>query len=164
MGILDEHRFSPVIYYDNEIPKEFAVVPMKLFEGLHAEQEESPSAVVERFYHEKDSMTRIRSKSAELKSTVQTHFERTAKKLGILKKQLADTEKKDKYKVYGELITTYGYSELPPLPLPESSEEVNEKLVLTCINYHNDTEVSIPIDPRLSVPDNANATTIGTGS
>ena len=108
MQILSGHEFSPVIYYENDVPKEFSVVSMKLFDGLHSESDTSPSAIVERFYREKDSMTRIRSKSAELKSTVQTHFERTAKKLGILKKQLADTEKKDKYQIYGELITTYG--------------------------------------------------------
>ncbi|MEE3467275.1 MAG: NFACT RNA binding domain-containing protein [Eubacterium sp.] len=156
MKQVSEGTFVPTIYYDEDIPKEFSVVPMTIFDGLRSEQDNSPSVIVERFYREKDSMTRIRSKSAELKSTVQTCFDRTAKKLGILHKQITDTEKKDKYKVYGELITTYGYSELPALPIPEGAEGFGEKLVLHCVNYHDDTEVDIPIDPSLSVPDNAN--------
>ncbi len=156
MKQVDEGIFTPVIYYDDDSPKEFSVITMKLFDGLHSEEDSSPSSIVERFYREKDSMTRIRSKSAELKNTVQTHFDRVAKKLGILHKQLKDTEKKDKYQIYGELITTYGYSELPALPLAESDPAIHEKMVLTCTNYHDDSEVNIPIDPTMSIPDNAN--------
>ena len=40
-------------------------------------------------------------------------IERATKKYDLQLKQLKDTEKRDKYKVYGELITAYGY-ELEP--------------------------------------------------
>ena len=36
-------------------------------------------------------------------------MERNRKKYDLQKKQLKDTEKREKYKVYGELIHTYGY-------------------------------------------------------
>ncbi len=154
MSQVSEGRFEPVIYYANELPKEFSMIRLTMYDNLENESMESPSEVVERFYSEKDSLTRIRAKSADLKNTVQTHFERTAKKLDILQKQLRDTEKRDKYKVYGELITTYGYSELPALPSSEAGN--GEKLTLHCVNHYDGKEVDIQIDPSLSVPDNAN--------
>ncbi len=154
MSMVSEDVFEPVIYYDNEVPKEFSMIRLSMYDSLASEAMDSPSAVVERFYSEKDSLTRIRAKSSDLKNTVQTHFERTAKKLDILQKQIKDTEKRDKYKVYGELINTYGYSELPVLPSPDAAE--GDKLTLHCINHYDGKEVDINIDPTLSVSDNAN--------
>ena len=40
-------------------------------------------------------------------------MERTAKKYDLQRKQLKDTEKKEKYKIYGELLHTYGYDVKP---------------------------------------------------
>ena len=45
----------------------------------------------------------------EIRKIVQTALDRNRKKLSLQQKQMKDTEKKDKYKVYGELINTYGY-------------------------------------------------------
>ena len=39
----------------------------------------------------------------------QAALERNRKKLSLQEKQMKDTAKKEKYKVYGELINTYGY-------------------------------------------------------
>jgi predicted ribosome quality control (RQC) complex YloA/Tae2 family protein len=59
--------------------------------------------------------------------------ERTAKKLDLQRNQMKDTEDKDKYKVYGELLNTYGYS------LEKDAKE------LTCTNYYDGSEITIPI-------------------
>ena len=65
--------------------------------------------MLETYYASRDLITRIRQKSADLRRIVQTALERNRKKLMLQQKQMKDTEKKDKYKVYGELINTYGY-------------------------------------------------------
>lgn len=63
------------------------------------------------FYSKKDAVTRIRQKSSDLRKIVSTALlERSVKKADIQEKQLKDTEKRDKYRVYGELINTYGYN------------------------------------------------------
>ena len=49
-------------------------------------------------------------KSSDLRRIVSTALERDRKKYNIQLKQMKDTEKKDKYKVYGEILTAYGYS------------------------------------------------------
>ena len=58
----------------------------------------------------KTGITRIRQKSADLRKIVNTALERNEKKLILQEKQMKDTEKKDKYRIYGELLNTYGYS------------------------------------------------------
>ena len=57
----------------------------------------------------KDTITRIRQKSSDLRRVVSNALDRSRKKYDLQSKQLKDTEKRDKYKVYGELITAYGY-------------------------------------------------------
>ena len=74
---------------------------------------DSISEVLRTFYAEKEIVTRIRQKSTDLRKIVSNAIERTAKKYDLQRKQLADTEKKDKYKIYGELLHTYGYEAKP---------------------------------------------------
>ena len=66
------------------------------------------------------------------------------KKLDIQEKQLKDTEKRDKYRVYGELINTYGYN-----------IEAGAKS-FTALNYYTNEEISIPLDDTLTPIENAN--------
>ena len=54
----------------------------------------------------KNVYTRIRQKSVDLRKIVSTALDRNRKKYQLQEKQLKDTEKRDKYKVYGELIHT----------------------------------------------------------
>ena len=70
---------------------------------------DSISAVLEQYYASRNVYTRIRQKSMDLRKIVSTALDRNRKKYQLQEKQLKDTEKRDKYKVYGELIHTYGY-------------------------------------------------------
>lgn len=136
--------FSPEIVLDGKEPVEFSAFPLTMYEGLEHRTFDSMSRTVETFYKEKEIIQRIRQKSTDLRKNVTTLLERNRKKLFIQQKQLKDTEKRDKYKVYGELIHTYGYQ------LRE------EDTVLVCTNYYNNEEVSISIDPTLTAAENAN--------
>ena len=57
--------------------------------------------------------------------------------------KLKDTKKKDKYKVYGELLTTYGYS-------IESGAKDFET-----VDFYTGKNIKIPLDATLSPIDNA---------
>ncbi|MBS6118550.1 MAG: NFACT family protein, partial [Clostridiales bacterium] len=104
---------------------------------------ESISSTLELYYSSKNIITRIRQKSADLRRIVQTALERSYKKYDLQLKQLKDTEKRDKYKVYGELINTYGYS------LPEGSRS------LQALNYYTNEEITIPLDETLTPAQNS---------
>lgn len=140
---LADARFSPSIIYEDKIPLEFSVIPLTMYEGKKIVNFDSISQVLETYYAEKEVVTRIRQKSADLRKIINNAIERTAKKLDLQEKQLKSTEKKDKYKIYGELLHTYGYG------VEAAAKE------LTCINYYNNEEITIPLDPQLSAIENA---------
>ena len=136
--------FAPEIVFQGKEPVEFAAFPLTMYETLEHRTQDSMSSAVETFYREKEMIQRIRQKSTDLRKNVTTLLERNRKKRGIQEKQLRDTEKRDRYKIYGELIHTYGYQLTP------------EDTSLTCINYYDSTEVTITIDPTLTAAENAN--------
>ena len=95
------------------------------------------------YYATKEILSRIHQKSADLRRITTTALERTYKKYDLQKKQLKDTEKRDKLKVYGELLTTYGY------------ELKGGEKKLTCDNYYTNEPVTIPLDETKSAMENA---------
>lgn len=139
---IKESRFEPCIAYLGYEPVEFASIKLTMY-GQEVTYFSSMSEVVEEYYSEKSVTTRIKQKSTDLRKLVATFIERTSKKYDIQLAQLKDTEKRDKYKVYGELITTYGYS-----------VSQGDK-ALTCMNYYDNNEITIPLDPDIPVMDNA---------
>ena len=79
----------------------------------------------------------------DLRKIVTTILDRSRKKYDLQKKQLKDTEKREKYKIYGELIHTYGYG-----------LKANSK-TLEAFNYYTNENISIPLDPQLTAQENA---------
>lgn len=139
-----ENNFFPCIYYKNGIPKEFNSFPLRLFDNSYeVKSYESISNVISDFYEEKNIHTRIKQKSADLRRIVTSTLEKDYKKYELQLKQLKDTQKKDKYQLYGELITAYAYN------------MTGNERSLNCLNYHNNEEITIPLDSTISPMDNA---------
>ena len=127
-------------------PVEFSSLKLTSYEGapdMHVVYFDSISNVLEEYYAKKNVITTIRQKSADLRKVVANAVERTVKKLELQKKQLKDTEKRDKYKLYGELLTTYGYG----------LEEGLSECVLN--NYYTGEDIKVPLDKDLSPLENA---------
>ena len=135
--------FNPVIYFDGNTPKEFSALPLTHFQNLEKKEYSSISEVLSTYYATRNALVRIRQKSADLRHIVQTALERNRKKYELQSRQLKDTENRDLYKVYGELINAYGYQ------LPEGSKE------LTALNYYTGDEITIPLDPVKTPQENA---------
>ena len=135
--------FTPVIYFDGNTPKEFSALPLTHFQNLEKKEYGSISEVLSTYYATRNTLVRIRQKSADLRHIVQTALERNRKKYELQSRQLKDTENRDLYKVYGELINAYGYQ------LPEGSKE------LTALNYYTGEELTIPLDPVKTPQENA---------
>ena len=97
---IETHAFSPNIIYEGKAPKEFGAFTFSMFSDLTTEEYPSISEVLETFYAQKEVVTRIRQKSVDLRHIVQNALERTAKKYDLQLKQLKDTDKKEKYKIF----------------------------------------------------------------
>ncbi len=144
MEEIRQGHFSPVIIRSGREPVEFSSVKLQMYGDYQTECYESVSRVLEVYYAEKNVYTRIRQKSAELRKVVNTALERSRKKYQIQEKQLKDSEKKEKYRIYGELIQTYGYG------LEEGAS------MLEAENYYdNNRIIRIPLDPQLTPLENA---------
>ncbi len=140
---VNKGAFTPQIYYYHGEPKEFSALPLSHFVNYSDKPFESMSLLLENYYATKNTVTRIRQKSVDLRRIVQTALERNRKKYDLQFKQLRDTENRDKYRICGELINTYGYGLEP-----------NAKH-LECINYYTNENIMIPLDNTKTPQENA---------
>lgn len=136
-------HFSPAIYYHGAEPKEFSALPLTHFSQYIRKEYDSISRLLEDYYAEKNTLTRIRQKSVDLRRVVQTALERNRKKYDLQAKQLRDTENREKFKVYGELIHTYGYNLKPGAKKLEA------------LNYYTNEMITIPLDSTKTPQENA---------
>ncbi len=145
--------FKPGIAYMKKKPVEFAAFPLTIYgrevenpdhDGDGIRYYDSMSELLEFYYAEKNAITRIRQKSADLRKIVQTALERNIKKYDLQCQQMKDTQKKDTFRIYGELINTYGYG---------VEEGANS---FETLNYYTNEMITIPLDTMLSISENAN--------
>ena len=100
--------FKPCIYMNGTEPAEFAAVNLSVYDSsLERKDLDSISETLSSYYREKEIYTRVRQKSTDIRKIISNVVERDSKKRDIQAKQLKDTDKMDKYRVYGELIHTY---------------------------------------------------------
>lgn len=138
-----EGKYDPVIVYENQVPAEYSAVALTSYQNENTKHISSISELLEQFYAEKNTIVRIRQRSIDLRRIVQTALERNIRKYDLQLKQLKDTEKKEQYRIYGELLHTYGY------------EIVAGSRMADVLNYYTNEQIRIPLDPDLSSLDNA---------
>ena len=143
MDDVKEGRFSPCIAFDGKEPHEFASVLLTGWQDCEVRQYDTVSEVLETYYASRSQISRMKQKSYQLRHLVQTHLERDSKKYDLQLRQLADTEKREKYRIYGEMLNTYGYSCRP------GDKELH------CVNYYTSEPMTVPLDPTMSASENA---------
>ena len=141
---LKNESFSPTMVYDaDHVPLVYAAVPLPSYQKEQTVSFDSISKLLVSYYAQKESIQRIRQRSVDLRKIVQTAYERTIKKYDLQMHQLKDTEKMGQYKLYGELLHTYGYSIQTGVRFAE------------VLNYYDNTTIRIPLDPMLTPLENA---------
>lgn len=143
LSTVKQGEFTPNIVYELGAPVEYASIPLTIYNDKDVLLFPTISEVLEVYYAEKNTITRIRQKSVDLRRIVQTALERNVKKYDLQIKQMQDTGKKDQYKVYGELLNTYGYS------VEEGARSME------ALNYYTDEMITIPLNPLFSTGENA---------
>ena len=139
----NEYEYNIIINQSKGEPVEYAPVKLSMYKDMEIRICESMSQVLVDYYSKRNQYTNIRQKSSDLRKIISNHIERASKKLDLQTKQLKDTEKKDKYKIYGELLHTYGYEAKP------------KDKSITVLNYYTNEELTIPLDPDYNATENA---------
>jgi len=139
------NSFAPTIYYNGEKLFDFYCLKLNYLSVMDAEVKSSISEAIENFYRTKDDYDRIRQKSSDIVKVVSTNLDRCLRKLAIQEETLLESEHKDKWKLFGDLIMTNLYA----IEKGDSSVSV--------INYFDDSQstVEIPLDKTLTPSQNA---------
>ncbi len=133
--------FAAFIFYEDGVVLDYA--PIELTGYDEKVKYDDMSSLLYTFYSEKNIVSRIRQKSYDIRRVVTNAIERTRKKIQLQEKQFEDTAKRESYRIYGELLNTYGYSAAP-----------GDKSIKV-LNYYDNEEITIPLDPTISAKDNA---------
>jgi len=144
MEDISEHKYVPNIVRNGKEPVDYSSVALTMYENYSTTEFSTISEVLENYYAEKNVYSRIRQKSVDLRKIVSTALERNVKKYDLQLKQQKDAEKKEKYKLYGELLQAYGYGIEPGAKFAEVENY-----------YDNNTLIKIPLDETLSALDNS---------
>lgn len=143
MQKITNEEFRPNMVLKKDEPAAFCPFEFNIYADMEKEYFEDTSSLLIAYYSKKQSFTNMRQKTADLRHIVQTILSKDHKKYDIQKKQLKDTEKKDRFRVFGELLTSYGYSIEPKATSFKTTD------------FYTGKEITIPLDPTLSAIENA---------
>ncbi len=130
----------------NGAPKEIASLRIYQYEGMcEVKRFESASALLDAFYQERDRAARLTQRGHELFKTLHNLSERTLRRVSVQKEELRQSADRDKYKLWGELITANLHR------LQKGSD------VYTVENYYDSmAPLAIAVDPARDPTQNAN--------
>ncbi len=147
-GITDSisrRSFVPRVYTDDKgVPQEFHITDLKEFEdGARRQDFDTLSQCLAWYFDHRQSSNRAKQKSNDLIKSVSTALDKLYLKKQRLSEDLLKAENSDDLRLYGELLTAN-------LHLVQTGDKE-----VTVINYYNNSEVTIPLDPRFSPSKNA---------
>ena len=131
------------IVYEGDKPVEFSYIPLTQYRGLRTEYYGSVSELLDRYYSKREHAELMRARSADLKRQVNTIYERTLRRQTSREQELNSTEKADKAKLYGELLTAY---------LGQLTKGIKQTQVT---DYYSGQTITIPLDPQKTPVQNA---------
>lgn len=112
MKRLLENEFSPSLVTNKreKSPSAFSCVELLQYENsADVEKDSSISRVIDSFYEKRSNREHISRHSATLLKVVHNNIDRCEKKLAIHRENLESAKDRDKYKMYGDLITANIY-------------------------------------------------------
>ncbi len=146
LEMIKEYALAPqptVVITDK--PVDFAFMPVTQYGDLaEIRRFDTFSQALDYFYHERVRADRIRQRSGELFKTISNLQERAVRKALNRQNELKECRDKDKYKIYGDLITANQYA----LQKGSMYYEVQNY-------YENNDPIRIPADPALTPVQNA---------
>ena len=143
---LDKNKVYPSIIIDKKRDKivEFSSIRLSQYKDLTEIYDDSISTIIEDYYLAKDKKDRINQRASSMKKNLSLKLDRVKHKIDKQMIELNESENADKYRIKGELITSYIYM----------IKEGMDKVVLENF-YDNNKEIEIDLRVDLSPSENA---------
>lgn len=145
--VINMNKFQPTIIKDKDGFEiiAFSAVDIQQFSDVLKIQYDSISKLLENYYLIRDKMDRVKHKTSDLKKSISIKLDRALKKLSKQKEELIEAEKRDIFKIYGDLLTANLY------------KIENKQREITLENFYSEKleQIKIKLDPRLSPVQNA---------
>ncbi|MBQ8391831.1 MAG: NFACT family protein [Clostridia bacterium] len=144
----EKRDFCPSIIYSVDGKKAIDFAPFSITqyeEGAKVVHAESMNAAACEFYYIRDLNARMSDRSSAITKAVNNNLSRARKKLDILQGELKEAENREKYRVFGDLITANLYR----------VKKGDRVLVAQNFYDENGGEVKINLDEKLSPSQNA---------
>lgn len=143
---LDKNKVYPSIIIDKKRDKivEFSSIRLSQYKDLTEIYNDSISTIIEDYYLAKDKKDRINQRASSMKKNLSLKLDRVKHKIDKQMIELKESENADKYRIKGELITSYIYM----------IKEGMDKVVLENF-YDNNKEIEIDLRVNLSPSENA---------
>lgn len=149
MDIVKSGEREPVVIYDeNRKPIEYSFTPIEQYgSGFECVKYQRVSEAIETFFRSRDNIDHTRQRASDLFKTISNIKNRLNRKTALQREELSNADKKDEYKLYGDLINANIYA------LRRGMDKAR------LINYYEEScpEIEIPLDSRLSPAQNAQA-------
>lgn len=113
---IKNNTFCPLVIEDAVTGKaiDFAAYDVTMYAGgVRLRSHEGISRAMDEFFYARDKWERMRQKTAALRKTVTNALERCKKKLVLQQEKLEEAEQKDKWRIFGDLITANLYNIMP---------------------------------------------------
>ncbi len=141
-----ENNFSYNIYKENDIFKDFHCINLDIYKNKYSKINfDNPNLLLDEFFTIKDKQDRLLSRSTDLQKLITTNIDRCNNKTKKLKNILKECDEKLKYKIFGDLLTSYIYL------INKGQKEIK------LLNFYNSNEeeyITIKLDENKSPSEN----------
>ena len=138
-----ENRYEPCAVYRDGKGVEYSFVPLTQYTDAECRRYETISELLLSFFAQKEEAVNLRSYAADILRTVNNYLSREEKKVLLQKQELADCEKRGKFRTYGDLLMANLYRLKQGMPVADVED------------FETGEPVSIPMDTRLTPAQNA---------
>lgn len=137
--IFEKIEFDKISLISNETGKDYYVI-----ECDEKQNEFAISSFLDDFYSSKENVSLLKSAKQNLKRDINSHISKIAKKLTLVLKTLEDEPNLEKYKQYGEIISSNIYK-----------MQIGMDKLVTENFYDNNNLITIPLQKNLTPSRNA---------
>lgn len=137
--IISEIELNKISLITNETGKDYSIIECNGIQDVF-----SVSKFLDEFYSLKENASLLKSAKQNLKRDINAHISKTTKKLTLVLKTLEDEPDLEKYKQYGEIISSNIYK-----------MQIGMDELVTENFYNNNEQISIPLQKNLTPSRNA---------